>query len=98
MLRMLVSTVSAWIISLAALLTGCSDTPPSWQKLLAAKIGEQYPQYQVSLQADGGLLVKRPGQADAPVDVDDIAHFCRRGPKDCSYATDKMLLELRGGK
>jgi hypothetical protein len=38
--------------------------------------------------------VRRPGQADTPVDVKAIGEFCRRGPKDCNYATDQMLLEL----
>ena len=83
-------------ILVACLMVACSDAPPSWQTLLAAKIGQQYPQYQVIPQADGRLLVKRPGQADAPVDVDAIGLFCRRGPADCNYATDQMLLELRG--
>ena len=78
------------------LLTACTDPPPSWQKLLGAKITQQYPQYQVMPQTDGSLLVKRPAQADAPVDVDAIARFCQRGPGDCNYATDQMLLELRG--
>lgn len=80
------------------LLAACSDPPPSWQKLLAGKITEQYPQYQALPQADGSLLVQRPGLPDAPVDVEDIARFCRRGPADCNYITDKMLLELGGGK
>lgn len=76
-------------------LTACSDPPPSWQKLLTAKITEQYPNYQVSQQADGQLLVKRPGLPDAPVDAEAIGRFCTRGPADCNYATDQMLLELR---
>lgn len=77
-------------------LAACSDPPPSWQKLLSGKITQQYPQYQVSQQPDGQLLVKRPGQPDAPVDAEAIGRFCRRGPADCNYATDHMLLELRG--
>ena len=81
---------------LAALLTlsACSD-PPGWQKLLAIKIVDQFPAYQAEPTPNGGLTVKRPGQADKPVDVDDIARFCLRGPKDCNYAIDQMLLGLR---
>jgi hypothetical protein len=76
-------------------LAGCNDAPPSWQKLLAAKIVEQYPAYQATPTPDGGLLVQRPGFRTVPVDVNAIARFCQRGPKDCDYATDQMLLELR---
>ena len=83
--------LSATLFLLAAY--ACSEAP-SWQKLLAARISGQYPGYQVKPAADGGLLVERPGLAAVPVDVDAIARFCLRGPKDCNYATDQMLLEL----
>ena len=76
-------------------LGGCSE-PPSWQKLLGAKISEQYPDYEVQPTPDGGLTIRRPGLSALPVDVNAIALFCRRGLKDCNYATDQMLLELRG--
>ena len=80
---------------LAALaLCACSE-PPSWQKLLGLKITEHYPSYRVQPAANGGLLVERPGLSAVPVDVDAIARFCLRGPKDCNYATDQMLLELQ---
>ena len=39
--------------------------------------------------------VEAPGKPDIRVDVNGIAQFCRRGPKDCDYATDQMLLKLR---
>lgn len=82
--------VSAALPALAA----CSE-PVSWQKLLAAKVSQQYPAYQVTPTPAGALLVERPGQAALPVDVDAIAQFCQRGPRDCEYAIDQMLLELR---
>lgn len=50
----------------------------------------------VVAKADGSLLVERAGLAPVPVDVDDIAKFCLRGPKDCDYATDQMLTALQG--
>ena len=87
-LRLLIATV------VALAMPACTE-PPSWQKLLAAKVAQQYPRYQVDQMADGSLLVHRPGEAAAPVDVNAIARFCQRGPKDCNYATDQMLLELR---
>ncbi len=80
---------AAMLVAMAA----CSEAP-SWQKLLTAKILAQYPGYEVLPAADGGVTVRRPGQADAPVDVNAIARFCQRGPRDCGYATDQMLLEL----
>ncbi len=80
-------------LALLLALAACTE-PPSWGKLLAAKIAEQYPGYQVQPAPDGSLLVTRPGLAAKPVDVAAIAQFCQRGPKDCNYATDQMLLEL----
>ena len=79
--------------SLLALLCACTQ-PPSWQRLLTLKITEQYPHYKVKTTASGGLLVDRPGKSTLPVDADAIGRFCQRGPKDCNYATDQMLLEL----
>ena len=87
--------VRALPLALALLLCACNQPPPSWQQLLSAKILEQYPGYKVTPTPDGGLMVARPGRAPMPVDVNGIAQFCRRGPKDCGYATDQMLLELR---
>ena len=83
--------MAAVLLALAA----CTQAV-SWQTLLAAKIAQQYPAYQVQPAPDGGLLVQRPGLPALPIDVNAIAQFCLRGPKDCNYATDQMLLELRG--
>jgi hypothetical protein len=90
----------AMLIGVAAALLAlpaCTEAP-SWQTLLSAKIRQQYPGYDVQPQPDGSVIVRRPGQADAPVDVNAIGAFCRRGPKDCNYATDQMLLELGAAK
>ena len=82
----------------ATLVSLCSCTEsPTWQKLLSLKITEQYPDYKVQTTGTGGLMVGRPGKSKLPVDTDAIGRFCQRGPKDCNYATDQMLLEL-GGK
>ncbi len=79
---------------LVAALAGCGDAPPSWQALLAAKIAQHDPRLRPEPTPDGALLVHRPGLAPVPVDVNAIAQFCQRGPKDCDYATDQMLLSL----
>ena len=85
-----------WLVSAAAV-AGCvaCGEPPGWQKLLATKITDQYPTYTAQPAPDGALTVQRPGLPDARVDVDDIARFCQRGPQDCHYAQDQMLLQLR---
>lgn len=72
---------------------GCTQ-PPSWQKLLMAKILQEYPAYEVQATPVGNVIVRRPGLADVQVDVSAIALFCQRGPRDCAYATDQMLLTL----
>ena len=84
------------VATVLALMCACTE-PPTWQRLLTLKITEQYPDYKVQTTASGGLLVERPGKSTLPVDADAIGRFCQRGPKDCNYATDQMLLEL-GGK
>ena len=80
-------------LALTLLLPACTE-PVSWQKLLAARISQNYPTYKPQPTADGQLLVERPGLTSTKVDVAGIAAFCLRGPKDCDYATDKMLFEL----
>lgn len=84
------------IALLAGLLAlgGCGE-PPGWQKLLTQRITEQYAGYIVTPTADGNLKVMRPGLPDVAVDVAGIALLCRRGPKDCNYATDEMLTSLQ---
>ncbi|MEO8023988.1 hypothetical protein [Polaromonas sp.] len=83
---------------LCALLAACSPTPPSWDTLVSSKITDHYPAYKVLAPEAGHLLVQRPGQMDKAVDVAGIAKFCQRGPADCNYALDQMLLELRGAQ
>ena len=92
-LRQLAAAVTLTLASLTAV-TGCGEAP-GWQKLLGLRIVDQFPSYRVQPAANGGLLVERPGLPTLPVDVDAIARFCQRGPKDCNYATDQMLLELQ---
>ena len=78
-----------------AVLGACGQKPPSWDILLAGKIEGQYPDYRVTVSAPGVLSVSRPGMPGQTVNVPPIAQHCLRGPKDCSYAVEKMLLKLR---
>src|SRR5688572_22974412 len=97
-----VPTDNAWpmrSLSITALTTflvlaACNQPAPSWQQLLAGKITQHYPTYTTSPAQGGNLTVHRPGKPDVQVDVIDIAQFCRRGHRDCDYATDQMLLKL----
>ena len=73
----------------------CGQKPPSWDVLLAGKITGQYPAYEVTVVQAGLLKVERPGMPPKQVEVDPIAQHCLRGPKDCNYAVEQMLLVLR---
>lgn len=86
---------AAAAVALMLLVAACDQKPPSWDVLIAAKVKDQYPGYQVVIQPGGGLSVERPGLPAHAVDVDSIARFCQRGPKDCDYAIDQLLLELQ---
>ena len=80
---------------IVGLMAGCGQQPPSWDSLLAGKITGQYPDYRVSVSAPGQLRVERPGMPAQTVAVEHIAQHCLRGPRDCGYAVEQMLLVLR---
>ena len=84
----------AWL-GLLALLAACGQSPPSWDVLLAGKITGQYPAYTVTTPEPGRLMVARPGMPAKTVEVAPIAQHCLRGARDCGYAVEQMLLELR---
>ena len=95
-LRTAIPRAAVQALLLAGLaLTGCGQQPPSWDKLLSGKITGQYPDYLVSVTAPGQLRVERPGMPAQTVAVEPIAQHCLRGPRDCSYAVEQMLLVLR---
>ncbi len=83
------------VLLVSALLAACGQSPPSWDSLLAGKITGQYPTYSVTVTAPGQLRVERPGMPAKAVAVDPIAQHCLRGARDCGYAVEQMLLELR---
>lgn len=82
-------------VAAAITLTACGQQPPSWDSLLAGKINGQYPDYRVSVTQPGHLLVERPGMPPQTVEVAPMALHCTRGPRDCGYAVEQMLLGLR---
>jgi hypothetical protein len=78
----------------ALLLAACADEAPNWDKLVTAKIRQQYPNYIVSRTSPGNLVVERPGLSSQPVDTEAIGKFCQRGTKDCDHAIEVMLMDL----
>lgn len=87
--------VASSALAVATIFSGCSQTPPSWDRLLTSKITDMYPSFQVTQAAPGTLQVERPGQKPQTIEVAPIALLCQRGPKECDYAVDQMLLSLR---
>lgn len=79
-------------------MAGCSQQAPSWDQLISARISEQYPAYTVLAPQAGQLRVLRPGQPERVIEVAPVAQFCQRGPADCNYAVDQLLLDLRGAQ
>ena len=88
------AALQALLIAVPAL-TGCGQQLPSWDSRLSGKITGQYPDYRVSVIAPGQLRVERPGMPAQTVAVEPIAQHCLRGPRDCGYAVEQMLLVLR---
>ena len=76
----------------------CSQQAPTWDGLISAKITEQYPAFTVFTPQAGQLRVSRPGQPDKVIEVAPVAQFCQRGPADCNYAVEQLLIELRGAQ
>ena len=85
----------AGLLGALGLVAGCGQSPPSWDNLLSGKVSGQYPAYTVTVPVAGQLRVERPGMPVKTVEVAPIAQHCLRGPKDCNYAVEQMLLELR---
>jgi len=83
------------LLAAAAWLVACGQKPPSWDVLLSGKIVGQYPAYTVAVSTPGQLSVERPGMPLQTVAVEPIAQHCLRGPRDCAYAVEQMLLLLR---
>ena len=82
-------------ISIATFLAACGQSPPSWDNLISGKVLGQYPDYVVTVLLAGQLRVERPGMLVKTIEVAPISQHCLRGPKDCNYAIEKMLVELR---
>jgi hypothetical protein len=93
-LVLIAGMATALFVAVTAL-PGCSDAPPSWDRLLSGKITDMYPSFHVTQGAPGNLQIERPGQKAQTIEVAPIALLCQRGPKECDYAVDQMLLSLR---
>ena len=76
------------------MLAACSGPPPSWDVLITQRIAAERPQCAVSAPSAGWLDVRCAEGKAQRIEVAPIAQFCQRGPRDCEYAIDQMLLGL----
>jgi len=90
-------TVSSapWCVAGAVLLSACNAAPASWDTIVTQRIGQERPRCVVTAPAPGTLDVRCPDGAPQRIDIAPIAQHCQRGPRDCEYAIDQVLLGLR---
>jgi hypothetical protein len=80
----------------AALLAGaCSNEAPDWNTLAASRIRNQIPEAQIRV-IDARSLEATIGAKTQRIDTAELQLLCNRGPKDCDYAFDQAVLQLRG--
>ena len=80
---------------LAALCSGCDSKPLDWNTLAAARIRDQLPNAQVKVIDAKTLEASLDGKT-TKVDTAELSLLCNRGPKECDYAFDQVILQLRG--
>lgn len=90
------SAAAVCLAALSTLIAACDSAPPSWDRLLAERIASHFPGCTVAAPGAGRLRLDCPGQAAQPIEVAPIAQFCQRGPRDCEYGVDQLLLSLKG--
>jgi hypothetical protein len=83
------------LICAACSLSGCDQTPPSWTHLIGQRVQDQYPNFRVTELPQERLQIERPGLPPQTVEIEPLALHCRRGPRDCDYVIDELLLKLR---
>jgi hypothetical protein len=80
---------------LLLLCAACSNQPPDWSSLVAARIRDQYPDARVKVLSTHALQATLDSRT-ITVDTDEMALQCNRGPRDCDRSIDQVLLQLRG--
>ena len=73
-------------------LAACSNEPPSWPRLIEARIVSHYPAAKI-IHAPDALMVQLDGR-DHRIELAPVILQCNRGISDCEHAMTGMLLEL----
>jgi hypothetical protein len=87
----------AFAFLLAALLAACDSKPLDWNNLTASRIRDQVPGAEVIVIDANTLEVKTAGKSQR-VDTKELQTRCNRGPRDCDYAFDQIVTQLRGAE
>jgi hypothetical protein len=82
-------------LACALLLAACDSKPLDWNTLAASRIRDQVPAAQLKV-LDAGTLEASLGGKTTRIDTAELQLLCNRGPKDCNYAFDQVVLALRG--
>lgn len=77
------------------LLAACTSEPPSWPRLIEARITSQYPGARV--QTGAQFLQVELGGRTHQVEIAPLILQCNRGHADCERAMTDMLLEIGKG-
>jgi len=85
------------LVLFAVLLAACDSRPLDWNSLTASRIRDQVPGAQVIVIDAGTLEVKAAGKSQR-IDTKELQTRCNRGPKDCDYAFDQIVTQLRGAQ
>ena len=78
----------------AILCAACSNEAPDWNQLASARIRNQLPEAQIRVVDARTLEATIAGQTRR-IDSAELQLLCNRGPKECDYAFDQAVLQLR---
>ena len=83
-----------WLLPAVVLAGACSNQAPDWNSLASARIHALLPDVQVKV-VDARTLEATLGSRTQRIDTAELQLLCNRGPKDCDYAFDQAVLQLR---
>jgi len=83
-----------WLLPAVALAGACSNQAPDWNSLASARIHALLPDAQLMV-VDARTLQATLGGRTQRIDTAELQLLCNRGPKDCDYAFEQAVLQLR---
>jgi hypothetical protein len=90
------AVIRRWALpAFAALCAACSNGAPDWNTLVGSRLRNQIPQAQFQVIDAHTLEASVDGRATR-IDTAELQTRCNRGAKDCDYAFDQLVLQLRG--